>query len=469
MNTEKQELQSLLKTAKRIHFVGIGGISMSALAEILLNKGYTVSGSDIKESDLTNHLKDLNVKIYIGHNKTNIDHADIIIYTAAVKPDNAELVAAKENNIPAFERATLLGVIMKDYSYSIAVSGTHGKTTTTSMISQVLLSAKKDPTCLVGGQLSSIGGNIRIGSHDTLVTEACEYVDSFLSMSPNIAVVLNIEADHLDYFKDIEQIKQSFHTFINLAGKDGLCIACGDDPNVCDVCKDVLPNVMKYGITGKHLDVSARNIFVGKNRCPEFDIFYQDKLFAHINLNIPGQHNILNSLACCAVCITLGISAAQFKAGIEPFRGTRRRFEYIGEYNGAVVIDDYAHHPTEITATLKAARAMNYEHIYCIFQPHTYTRTIAFFDDFVNALSLADTTILADIYAAREKNLTGISSKNLADKIAHALYFDSFDKIVDHIKSVARKGDLIITMGAGSIYQVYELLLGKENCTASNK
>ena len=434
---------------------------MSALAEILLTKGKTVSGSDIKSSELTDNLQNLGIKVYIGHTKQNIKDADIVIYTAAVKLSNEELQAAIENDIPIFERAALLGVIMKDYAYSIAVSGTHGKTTTTSMISQVLLEANKNPTCLVGGQLSSIGGNIRIGSFDYLVSEACEYVDSFLSMSPNIAVVLNIEEDHLDYFKDINQIKESFRKFINLSGTHGLCIVCGDDKNASDVVSDVLPRVIRYGIKEDNLDVVAKNITKGKNNCPEFDIYYNNSLYCHVNLCLPGYHNILNSLACCSVCISLEIDSTSFKTAIEHFCGTKRRFEYIGEYNGATIIDDYAHHPTEITATLTAARSMDFKKIYCIFQPHTYTRTIAFFDEFAEALSLCDVAVLTDIYAAREKNLTNISSKELADKIENSLYFDDFNKAAEYIKSVVKDGDLVITMGAGNVFEIYKLILNK--------
>lgn len=455
----KDELEAHLKKAKHIHFVGIGGISMSALAEILLLRGYKVTGSDIKSSHLTESLEKHGAKIMIGHDASNVLGADVIIYTAAVKSDNPELVSATKLNIPSYERAVLLGVIMRGYKHSIGISGTHGKTTTTSMISQILIEEKLDPTCLVGGVLSSIGGNIRVGSSEYLVTEACEYVDSFLSMSPNIAVVLNVEPDHLDYFKDIDQIKASFKKFVALCGNDGIAIACGDDKNVRDVISDAKCKVLLYGIDSENLDIQAKNIKTGENRCPEFDVYYRDEFFTHVSLSIPGRHNILNALACCGVCITMGISREAYARGVGMFCGTRRRFERVGYINGATIIDDYAHHPTEIRATLTAAKSMGFNKIYCIFQPHTFTRTIAFFDEFIDALSIADITVYTDIYAAREKNLTGISSFDLAIRAENGLYFSNFEMIARYIRSVATKNDLIITMGAGNVYQIYELLL----------
>jgi len=456
---QKNELELKLSSAKKVHFVGIGGISMSALAEILLLRGYKVSGSDIRHSHLTQSLMDHGATVAIGHDAKNVDGADVLVYTAAVKEDNPELVRARELNIPCFERAVLLGVIMRAYKHSIGISGTHGKTTTTSMISQILVAQDLDPTCLVGGVLSSIGGNIRVGSSDYLVTEACEYVDSFLSMSPNIAVVLNVEEDHLDYFKDINHIKSSFKKFVSLCGKTGTAVACGDDKNVRDVVSDAKCKVLLYGIDSENLDIQAKNIKTGENRCPEFDVYYKNEFYAHVALSVPGRHNILNALACCGVCISIGIDAEAYANGVALFVGTRRRFERVGTVNGAAVIDDYAHHPTEIRATLTAARSMGYNKIYCIFQPHTYTRTIAFFDDFIDALSLADTAIYTDIYAAREKNLTGLSSESLAERSKNGIYISSFEDVDRYIRSVATKDDLVITMGAGNVYQIYELLI----------
>ena len=459
----KDELEAHLKDAKHIHFIGIGGISMSALAEILILRGYTVTGSDIRESHLTESLRGQGAKIYIGHDSANVFGSDVVIYTAAVKADNPERAQAASMNIPSYERAVLLGVIMRGYKHSIGVSGTHGKTTTTSMISQILIAENLDPTCLVGGVLSSIGGNIRVGASDYLVTEACEYVDSFLSMSPNIAVVLNVEEDHLDYFTGgIEQIKASFRQFVGLCGPAGLAVACGDDKNAREVVSDAKCRVILYGIDSDGLDIQAKNIKTGENRCPEFDVYYRGHFYAHINLSIPGTHNILNTLACCGVCTALGISPEAFAAGVEGFYGTRRRFERVGQINGADIIDDYAHHPTEIRATLTAAKAMNYDKIYCVFQPHTFSRTIAFFDEFIDALKLADITVYAEIYPAREKNLTGISSYDLAIRAENGLYFQSFEMIARYIRSVAKPGDLIITMGAGSVYEVYQMLLGEK-------
>ncbi len=449
-----ENLANYLKIKKNIHFIGIGGISMSALAQILSNNGYIVSGSDAKESELTEKLRQSGIKVAIGHAPHNLDGAEIVINTAAVKCDNVEMIVAKERGIPIFERSVLLGTIMESYVYPIAIAGTHGKTTTTAMTSQILLDSGKDPSCLVGGQLSSIGGNIRVGSSDYLVCEACEYVDSFLSLRPKLAVVLNIEADHLDYFRDLEHIKESFKKFVNLAGSDGYVIVNGDDTNALDVVRNVAPRVVTFGIENEDCNFVAKNIRAGDASLICYDLYIDGNFAGKIDLFVPGRHNILNSLAAIACAKILDIDFTLMAKGLSNFKGTKRRFDHIGSVNGSTVVDDYAHHPTEITATLKAAKELNYKRIICIFQPHTYTRTIALFDDFATALSIADKVILTDVYAAREKNTTAFSCQSLADKVENCKYIKNFSDIISYVKDIVTEGDLVITMGAGDIYTV---------------
>lgn len=454
-----KELSQRLQQAKHIHFIGIGGISMSALALILKNKGYTVSGSDMKESDMTRKLQSKGITVYIGHDAKNVEGAEVVINTAAVKADNVEMVAAKEAGIPIYERAVLLGTVMSKYDYPIAIAGTHGKTTSTSMTSQILLQAGKDPSCLVGGQLSTIGGNIRIGESQYLVCEACEYVDSFLNFAPKIGVVLNVDADHLDYFKDIDHIKRSFHTFCNLCGEDGTVIANADDPNTMDVVKDILPKVITYGIDHTDCPVTARNLKKSDHALFAYDLYFDGQLQGTVHLHVPGRHNVLNSLAAAACARILGVDSADIISGLQEYRGTKRRFERLGSYHGAAIVDDYAHHPTEIKATLSAAKDLQYDRVICVFQPHTYTRVINLLDEFAQALTLADQVVLADVYAAREKNTTGFSCQTLADKIPGAIYLDSFDKIKAYLAETCKDGDLVLTMGAGDINKIgYDLV-----------
>lgn len=455
-------LSSYLTKVKHVHFIGIGGISMSALAMILNQRGYIVTGSDRKESDMTKKLRSQGITVHIGHDAANVQGAEIVVNTAAVKADNVEMIAAKEAGIPIFERAVLLGAIMKRYDYPIAIAGTHGKTTTTAMTSEVLLAAGKDPSCLVGGQLSTIGGNVRIGQSDYLVCEACEYVDSFLNFYPKVAVVLNVEADHLDYFKNFDNVKRSFHKFVNLPGTDGYCIVNADDQGAMEVTEDILPRRITFGIEHPGCDVEARNIRESSEALFAYDLYLKGEFQTEVHLHVPGRHNVSNSLAAAACAYLLDLEMGSVAEGLSNFRGTKRRFEYIGKFQGASVVDDYAHHPTEITATLKAAKDLSYKRVFCIFQPHTYTRTLTLFEDFVKALSLCEHTILADVYAAREKNETNFSCQTLADRIPGAIFLDSFDKIEQYVKDNAREGDLFITMGAGDICDVAYHLCGRE-------
>ena len=448
---------------RHVHFIGIGGISMSGLAEILLEKGYKVSGSDLQQSRLTKRLEDNGAIIYQGHNARNIEGADLVVYTAAVKNDNPELMAAADKNIPCMDRATLLGQIMETFQFAIGVSGTHGKTTTTSMLSIVMKHAGLDPTILVGGELDEIGGNVRTGQSEYFITEACEYMDSFLKFHPYMAVILNIDSDHLDYFKDLDQIYSSFKKYAGLVPESGYVIGCGDDPLVSRLMKEVNCHTVSYGIN-QPADWMAKDITFDNSGCASFRAVNGTRDLGIFSLKIPGRHNVYNALATIAACGIMGIPAETIRESIQKYGGTHRRFEVKGKTsNQATVVDDYAHHPTEIKATINAA--LNYPHnrIWCVYQPHTYTRTKKLFNEFTQAFNGVDFLIMADIYAAREKNPGDISSGMLADSISEnglkCLYMPEFDKIEEYIRQHSEPGDLIITMGAGDIYKVGDALL----------
>ena len=446
-----------------IHFIGIGGISMSGLAEILMKEGFTVSGSDNKKTPLTEKLESLGAHIAYSQTAENItDGIDCVVYTAAISKENRELIEAVARKIPRLTRAELLGQLMKNYKNSIAVSGTHGKTTTTSMISHVLLEGELDPTISVGGILKAIGGNIRVGNSETFITEACEYTNSFLNFFPKISIILNIEEDHLDFFKDIEDIRHSFKQFAALLPKDGTLIINTDIDNYEEIFEGLSCNVITYGKSPQAL-FRATNISYDEKGFASFDLMKAGDVIDHIKLSVPGEHNVSNALASIALAKLLGIPMDTIKRGLLAFTGTDRRFEFKGMLGEVTVIDDYAHHPTEIEATLKAAAHYPHKDLWCIFQPHTYTRTKAFMNEFADALSHADHVILADIYAARETDTLGISSKDLADKIAakgsSVHYFPSFEEIEAFVKENCKSGDLIITMGAGDVVKIGEDLL----------
>ena len=397
-----------------IHFIGIGGISMSGLAEILLEEGFTVSGSDAKESPLTRKLESEGAHICYGQKAENItDDIDCVVYTAAISRTNPELIEAVAHKIPMLTRAELLGQLMKNYDTPIAVSGTHGKTTTTSMISHILLEGKVDPTISVGGILKAIGGNIRVGSSETFLTEACEYTNSFLHFFPKISVILNIEEDHLDFFKDLEDIRHSFHQFAALLPSDGTLVINGEITDYPEIYQGLDCNVVTYGPSAD-FDYSASDISYDEEGHVSFDLAKHGEKAGRITLSVTGDHNVSNALASIAVAELLDIPMDTIKKGLLSFTGTDRRFEYKGTFDGVTVVDDYAHHPTEIKATLKAAQHYPHNSVWCVFQPHTYTRTKAFFHEFAEALSHADHLVLADIYAARETDTLGISSADLA-------------------------------------------------------
>lgn len=446
-----------------IHFIGIGGISMSGLAEILLKEGFIISGSDSKASDLIERLSTLGVKIYIGQNASNIeDTPQLVVYTAAIREDNPEFAAVKAAGIPMLTRAELLGQIMANYRYSIAVSGTHGKTTTTSMISQILLTAMKDPTISVGGILDAIGGNIRVGESEVFITEACEYTNSFLNFYPKYSIITSVEAEHLDFFKDLDDIRHSFHSFASNTAADGTVIINGEIKDYEGITAGLDCEVITYGLCDS-CDYYATDIVFDEKACATFQAFFRDESLGSFTLHVPGRHNVANALASIALCRKLSISMEDIAHGLAAFGGTHRRFEYKGCKNGITVIDDYAHHPTEVEATLNAAQNYPHGRIVCAFQPHTYSRTKAFYKDFARVLSKADLVVLADIYAAREKNTFGITSEVILEELkklgCEAYYFSSFDAIEEFLRKNCMNNDLLITMGAGDIYQVGEHLL----------
>ena len=448
----------------KVHFIGIGGISMSGLAEILHNAHFTISGSDRAPSELTKKLEDEGATVFYGQRAGNItDDIDLVVYTAAIKDDNPEYARAKELGIPMMTRAELLGQMMRNYETSIAISGTHGKTTTTSMLTSVLLAAEADPTVSVGGMLPSIGGNIRIGGKGCFVTEACEYTNSFLSFFPTISIILNIDSDHLDFFKDLDDIRRSFKKFADLLPEDGLLVINADIDKYEEITKDVKCRVVTFSADGP-ADITASSVTYDEKGCASFDVVSFGKVLMNIHLSVPGAHNISNALADIAVCEHLKIAHEAVKEGLDSYTGTDRRFQYKGKIGEVTVIDDYAHHPTEIEATLSAAANYPHKKLWVVFQPHTYSRTKALFDGFAKALSAADEVVLADIYAAREKDNLGISSKDLCKAIKNigtsAHYFGSFDEIENFLLQNCSPGDLLITMGAGDIVKVADSLLG---------
>ena len=450
---------------KNIHFIGIGGISMSGLATILLNRGYSISGSDRKASNITNNLKKSGINVFIGHSENNISHADLVVYTAAINNDNPELKKAQSLGVPIIDRATLLGEIMDSYDFGIAVSGTHGKTTTTSMISTIMLCSDLNPTIHVGGYLKKIAGSTKIGGNSFFISEACEYSDSFLSLYPNLAVVLNIDFDHTDYFRNIDHVKESFEKFLSHVPKDGFIIACIDDINVSNVIEKIsCKNIIPYGVESKSATWSADNISFYQNGSTSYSLIYNGQSVSDINLNVPGIHNISNSLAAIASCYTCGCSLESIKLGLSEFTGAMKRFEYKGSIRESIrIFHDYAHHPAEIKATLCALKNFSHNKIICVFQPHTYSRTKAFLKQFVESFKDADIIIVADIFAAREPNPGNISSDIISEKICqlggNSIYIKDFDEIADYINKTASGNDIIITLGAGDIDTAGEILL----------
>ncbi len=449
--------------AIHIHFIGIGGISMSGLAEILADRGFTISGSDMKESKLTDHLQKMGIRIDFPQKAENIrEGIDLVVYTAAIHPDNPEFKAAVDAGIPMLSRADLLGQIMKNYQHAINVAGTHGKTTTTSMIAEILMAANADPTVTVGGMLKDIGGNIRVGQSELFLAEACEYTNSFLSFFPTIEIILNVEADHLDFFKDIDDIRHSFRAFTEKLPEDGLLVINRDIPHFEYFTEGLKCKVLTFG-HDKSANYTANFISYDHFARPSYTLFENGVELGKISLGVTGEHNIYNSLSAIAVCRNLGISMDVITAALEKFTGTDRRFQKKGSVNGVTIIDDYAHHPQEIAATIEAAKKYPHRKLWVAFQPHTYSRTQALMDDFAGALATADEIVLADIYAAREKNTIGISSddlrKHMLEQNTNVYYIPKFAEIEQFLLEHLKPGDLLITMGAGDIYQVGDDLL----------
>ncbi len=448
-----------LRKYKNIHFIGIGGISMSALAEILNKRGYKVQGSDFQITDMTQHLNSVGIKVFFGHDGKNIaPETDLIVYNAAIGEDNPERIEGKRRGIDEIDRAELIGWLMHEYECPISIAGTHGKTTTSSMISEILMKAKTDPTVSIGGILPSIHSNYRLGSSKYIVLETCEYRDSFLKFNPACAVILNIDRDHTDYFKTMEQMYVSFNAFVKRT--DDFIVINNEIPDLSKVTDGFDGRIITYGKSGA--DWTFENLRMDKG-FGKYTACQNGRKIMDVELSVPGKHNVYNSLGAVALCTELGIGVEAIHDGLKSFTGTGRRFEKKGEYNGAVVVDDYAHHPTEIAATLSAAKEMGFDRVIAVFQPHTYTRTRDLFDGFVNALSLADKTYLIDIYAAREKDPGDINSAQLSEALIHrgktSEYSGSFDSCIESLKAELGEGDLILTIGAGTVFRIADALV----------
>lgn len=438
----------LLEGIKHIHMIGIGGSGMCPLAEILNAKGYMLSGSDNNESDPLKRVRNMGATVYMGHSAENIKGAELIVYSAAISEDNPELVAAKEKGIPTMERSHLLGALTRHYDNVIGVCGTHGKTTVTSMITHILILNKKNPNAVIGGKLPLVNSNGVTGDSETLVCEACEFVDTFLQMSPDVSVLLNVDNDHLDYFKTMDNLVASFSKFVAMSS---VCFVNGDDELALRAAKDTEAEIVTFGFDS-HNDFYADNIKSGKYGF-SFDVIKDGKKCGHLDMHIPGKHNVLNGLAAFTVCSLMGVDADGIAEAVTSFTGAGRRFEFLGEYNGFTLADDYAHHPTEIDATLKAAKELNYNRVIAVFQPFTFSRTALLKDDFIKALSVADKVVLTPIMGSREVNTYNIYSEDLAKELKDAVIVDGFENIADYIIETADEGDLVITMGGGDIYK----------------
>ena len=454
------KIQDYICPGKRAHLVGVGGVSMSPLAQVLHGAGVVVTGSDMHESAEVAHLRTLGIPVTIGHLPQSVAGADCVIRTAAVHDDNPEIAAARAAGIPVFERAQAWGALMRHYENALCVAGTHGKTTTTSMCAHIFLAAQRDPSIMIGGVLPALGAGHRVGHGDTIILESCEYCNSFLSFFPTVAVILNVDADHLDFFKYLEDVKHSFRRFAELVPETGFVVADRDDANTMDALAGLDRSTITFGLEDG--DVHAADL-TWHGGFADFDAMVNGQCYAHVSLSVPGVHNVRNALAACAAAHCLGIPAAAVEEGLRAFHGAGRRFEKKGEFHGAMVYDDYAHHPHELQALLTTAKGLGYQRIICAFQPHTYSRTHELFHDFVEVLKLPDITLLAEIYAARETNTLGISSNDLAREIPGSIYCPTLADVTEQLRRLAQPGDLILTVGAGDIYQAGEALLKTDN------
>ncbi len=449
------QIQTYLTPGRRAHMVGIGGVSMCPLAEVLSGRGLLITGSDMQESRSVKRLRDLGITVTVGHKAELVEGADLVIRTAAAHDDNPEVAEARRRGIPVLERAEVWGVIMRGYRNALCVSGTHGKTTTTSMCTHIAMAANIDPTVMIGGTLPLLGSGHRVGSGETIILESCEYCNSFLSFYPTVAVILNIEADHLDFFHDLQDVQKSFRAFAGLVPGNGFVVANGDDANTMETLRG-LPNLITFGL--EEGDVHSENLTM-ENGLGSFDLVYRGETVIRIALQVPGLHNVKNALAAAAAALILKLPAAAIAEGLASFRGAGRRMEYKGAVKGAKVYDDYAHHPSELKALLDTAASLGYRRVICAFQPHTYTRTKALFQEFAQVLQQPDVVYLAEIYAAREQNQLGISSEDLAKAVPGAVAVPSLPELADRLYELAMPGDLILTVGAGDIYQVGEALV----------
>lgn len=457
---------SLMNKIKRIHFIGIGGSGMCPLAEILKSEGYELSGSDMNEGETLDRIKSYGIPVFMGHDAKNIDGAELVVYSAAIKENNPERKAAVEKGIPCIERSVMLGIVTRRYKRSIAVSGTHGKTTTTAMLSQILIGSGFDPSAIIGGKLPFIGGNSYVGKSDIIVCEACEYVDTFLELNPYMSIILNIDADHLDYFKNLDNIKKSFNKFAHQT--TGLLIINGDDENTLDAVSDVEIEKITYGF-GDNCDYRAVNVNADKGVHEQFDIIYKGEKLTNVKLIVPGKHNVYNALAAAAAAHCLGATANEISENLHKFGGVHRRFEILGTPDGITVADDFAHHPTELTATLTAAMNMGFNKVWAIFQPHTFSRTAMLLDDFAEALKIPDIAIISDILPVRETNTYNIHSTDLGAKVPGSVCLDTFEEITDYVCKHAKEGDLILTMGGGNVYMCANMIYKQLKYMEENK
>lgn len=453
-----EQMIHILEGKKHIHFIGIGGSGMFPLAQILHAEGYYLTGSDNNETDTLALVRKLGIPVYMGQAAANIEGADLVVHTAAIMQDNPELIAARQSGVPVLERSELLGIVTHRYSNTVCVSGTHGKTTTTSMLVQILLETDIDPTAVIGGKLPAIGGNGRVGASDVMVCEACEFVDTFLKLYPDISVILNIDADHLDYFGTLENIIKSFRKFSEMTTK--MLLVNGDDANTMKAVDGLDKKLVTFGYADTN-DYYVMNITHGKGIQTAYDLMKGGDCLGRITIHVPGDHNVINSLAACAAAAELGVDVGAMQAGLEKFRGAGRRFEILGKVGGVTIADDYAHHPAELKVTLEAAKKMPFRKVWAVFQPFTYSRTAMLLDDFAKTLSIADRVVLSEIMGSREVNTYDIYAKDLADKIEGCVWFETFEEIADYVLQNAQDGDLVITLGCGDVYKAAKLMLKK--------
>ncbi|MFV0497736.1 MAG: UDP-N-acetylmuramate--L-alanine ligase [Candidatus Fimivivens sp.] len=446
-----------LKQYHNLHFIGVGGSGMFPLVQILLAQGHCISGSDNNPGDTIDQERTMGVHVTIGHSAANVQTADAVVYSAAIMQDNIELVAARERGIPTIERSEMLGLLTRRYDNCVCVSGTHGKTTTTSMITYLMLASNLDPSVVIGGKVNAIGGSGRAGLSQNMVVEACEFVDTFLHLSPDIAVVLNIDADHLDYFKTLDNIIRSFRRFCELTSRT--VIYNGDDENSCKAVAGLDRQLISFGLSDKNTYYAANISWKNGSRC-DFDLMKNGKKVTALQLNIPGQHNVLNALAACAAALEAGANPEKFGEGLSVFTGAHRRFEILGTINGITIADDYAHHPAELAATLTAAKSLDYNNVWAVFQPFTYSRTAMLLDEFVKVLPIADHVVMSAIMGGREENTYGITTEDLAVKMPGSVWFETFDEIAEYVLANAKENDLVLTLGCGDVYKCAKLMLG---------